>query len=866
MMRLLERDHCLAELDAALDKTISSNGQVVLVSGEAGIGKTSLVEYFSRAHDGIRFLRGTCDPLFTPHPLCPLHDIAQQLPDKELSDLLWGADRMRVFYAFLKELQQSVIPTVVIFEDVHWADEATMDLIRFLGRRIHDTKSMVIVTYRDNELDTDHPLWLVLGYLSGPDVHRIQLHALSEQAVATLAEESEHYVENLYAVTGGNPFYVAEMLAAAYDGLPHSIREAVLARVQQLPPEAREFLEVASVVPKERFDRGLFRVITDPSTKALNTCTESGLVRLDGDIVIFRHELARLAIAESLSPARWHALNILALDALLRCLEDGQHVSRAHIVHHAHQAGNSEVVLRFVSDAAQEASRMGAHRQAAGHYESGLTYADHLAPEGQADLLEKLAYECYLTGQMEKAAQHRTSALDIRGALHQQAQIGENLRWLSRLNWFLGERASAERYAVEAVETLERLPPGPELAMAYSNRAQLDMLNYNADGALHWGTQAIALAHEFGCTEILVHAMNNVGTALWFTDNAAAQQHLKESLRLALEHNYEEHAARAYTNLGACAVTARQYDLGKLYLDEGIDYASELDLDSWSFYMQGWRARMYLEEGDWDRATKEAADVVKRYNGTIVIRLPALDVLAHLRIRRSDPRADELLAEVYEYALHTDELQRVAPAVCGKAEAAWLQNNLPEVVDDLIRVSEWPADPWTAGRLAFWLWRAEELTTSPDGIASPFRSQINGDWRAAADEWAGIGCPYEQALALMDGDEDAQKTALAILEQLGAAPVVDLLRKRMQVDGIKGIARGPRRPTAENPAGLTQRQMEVLRLLVNGLSDGEIADQLFISPKTAGHHVSAILGKLDVRSRQEAAILAVQRGWFVPED
>jgi DNA-binding CsgD family transcriptional regulator/tetratricopeptide (TPR) repeat protein len=865
-MKLLEREHALISLDDALNETISSNGQVVLISGEAGIGKTSLIEYFSQSHDNVRFLRGTCDPLFTPHPLCPLHDIAQQLSDSELADLLWGADRMRVFYTFLKELQQSSIPTVVIFEDVHWADEATLDLIRFLGRRIHDTQSMVIVTYRDDELDADHPLWLVLGYLSGPDIHRIQLHVLSEQAVTALAEESENFVENLYEVTGGNPFYVAEMLAASYDGVPRSVREAVLARVQQIPSDARNFLELASIVPKERFDRNLYQMILNPSTDILNAITESGLVRLEADAIIFRHELARLAIAESLPSARWHELNTLALDALLRCLEEGQHVSRAHIVHHAHQAGNSEVVLRFVSDAAQEASGLGAHRQAASHYQSGLVYADHLTAEEQADLLEKLAYECYLTGQITDAVQYRTSALDIRRILHHQAQIGENLRWLSRLNWFLGERTLAERYAVEAVETLEHLSPSPELAMAYSNRAQLDMLSYNVTGAVHWGNQAIDLAQELGCTETLVHAMNNVGAAQWFVDNATAQQHLKESLRSALKHNYEEHAARAYTNLGAFAVVERQYNIGKMYLDEGIDYATNHDLDSWSFYMQGWRARLHLEQGDWDQATKEAADVVKMYHGTIVIRLPALEVLTHLRIRRGDPRADELLEEVYEYAQHTNELQRIAPLVSIKAETAWLKDDLPSVVDDLIQVSQWAADPWTAGRLTFWLWRAGEITTPPDDIASPFRLQIMGDWCTAADEWANIGCPFEQTLALMDGDEEAQKTALSLLEQLGAAPVIDWLRRKMRLDGVKGIVRGPRRDTLENPAGLTQRQMEVLGLLIDGLSDNEIAEQLFISPKTAGHHVSAILGKLDVRSRQEAAVLAVQRGWVVPKD
>lgn len=865
---LLERDHCLTSLDEALMKACAGNGQVVLVSGEAGIGKTALVEHFSHHHcHDARFLRGTCDPLFTPHPLCPLHDIARQLPDSTLSDLIWGTDRLLVFYTFLQELQNSSHPTVVVFEDVHWADEASLDLIHFLGRRVQDTASVIIATYRDDEVDVDHPLWLVLGHLSAPWVHRIKLQGLSEQAVATLAAQAERHVEQLYEITGGNPFYVTEMLATAHEGVPHSIREVVLARTTPLDPAARNFLELASVVPKERFESWLYQMILEPSPEILDACARSGLVRLDGDAVIFRHELARQAIAESMSPVRWREMNALVLQALLARLNDGQHVSRAHILHHAHQSGNSEVVLRFVYDAAHEASALGAHRQAAVHYQSGLAYADQLSAAEQAELREHLAYECYLTGQIAEAARQRNAALAARRILQQKVKVGENLRWLSRLNWFLGERVLAERYAVEAVEVLESLTPSRELAMAYSNRAQLDMLANNVEGAVHWGTQAITLAKEVDCIETLVHAMNNVGTAQWFIDNAAGLHNLKESLRLALEHNLEEHAARAYTNLGSNAVMGRQYDLAKMYLDEGIDYATNLDLDSWRFYMQGWRARLYLERGDWESAAKEAAQVIKINHGTVVIRLPALDVLAHLRVRCGDPRADELLAEAYRYARQTDELQRLAPIICARAEAAWLNGNLDEVINDLYKVSRMQADPWTAGRIAFWLWRARVLNVPPKTIAHPYRLQINGDWQGAAAAWASIGCPYEQALALMDGDAGAQKEALIILAQLGAVSVVDWLRKKMRLEGIRGIMRGPRRDTQENPAGLTQRQLEVLELLVGGLSDNEIADRLFISTKTAGHHVSAILGKLGVRSRQEAAAFAIRRGWFpqIPE-
>lgn len=144
------------------------------------------------------------------------------------------------------------------------------------------------------------------------------------------------------------------------------------------------------------------------------------------------------------------------------------------------------------------------------------------------------------------------------------------------------------------------------------------------------------------------------------------------------------------------------------------------------------------------------------------------------------------------------------------------------------------------------------LTSAPGPTAEPFARQIAGDWRGAAALWAQIGCPYEQALALADGDAEAMRNALALFEQLGAQPAVALLRRRLRQQGIGGIPRGPRPSTRTNQAGLTARQLEVLELLAEGLSNAEIASRLFTSLKTVEHHVSAALAKLGVHSRAQA--------------
>jgi len=146
------------------------------------------------------------------------------------------------------------------------------------------------------------------------------------------------------------------------------------------------------------------------------------------------------------------------------------------------------------------------------------------------------------------------------------------------------------------------------------------------------------------------------------------------------------------------------------------------------------------------------------------------------------------------------------------------------------------------------------------GTYAPHALQIAGDWRAAAHAWEQLGCPYEQALALLDGDEAALRRALAIFERLGARPAAEITRQRLRQAGIRGLPRGPMRATQANPYGLTPRQLDILLLLAEGLRNSEIAERLSTTPKTVEHHVTAVLAKLQARSRAEAVSIAHAAG------
>lgn len=856
-MSLLERDDLLQELEKALTEVSSGSGLVVLVSGEAGIGKTTLIEQFIATQQAPkRLLWGACDPLFTPRPLGPLYDVAQQVRGDLLALLQQEAPRASIYSAVLDELTKSS-PTLLVIEDVHWADEATLDLLKFLGRRISRVNSLLIITYRDDEVGLEHPLRVVLGDLPRRSISRIRVPPLSQAAVDQLVAQSGKCVEDLYGVTGGNPFFVTEVLASSDLGVPASVSDAVLSRAARLSLAARNVLEFVSVVPA-RVETWLLKSAIDDPTSALEECVRAGMLLSDGEYITFRHELARQCVEDSLTPARREKQHSLVLQSLLDRSSDAQ---LARIVHHAVNAREISTVLTYAPLAAKQAAALNAHRESASHYEVALKYGDTLDAVERAELLEAWSYECHLADQNEQAFRARREAVAIRHQLGDHVREGENLRWLSRFSYGLARPSEAAAYAAQAVSLLESLPPGPELAMAYSNRAQLHMLAQEDQEATIWGSRAIELAQELAATETLVHALNNVGTAEIFAHKENGWSKVEESLRLALANNLHEHVARAYINLGSCAIRDRNYHLAGKYLSDALDYTNEHDIELYRLYALAWRARSYFEQGEWGKAADDVEFVLAHQQLTAITKIAALAVLGHIRVRRGDPDAAPLIHDAHELATETHQLRRIAPVAAARVELAWLTGDLNEVKHEACRVLELAqakSDHWIHGEFSFWLWRAGGSVPPTEDIAEPYLLQMSGDWQAAAEKWKYFGCPYEQAMALADGDETSQLQALEIFERLGAAPAAERIRNTLRAHGVRGIPQGPRTSTKENPAGLTNRQMEVLAMLSEGWTNSEIADRLFISTKTVDHHVSAILSKLDAHTRAEAVALAFQ--------
>lgn len=852
--RLLEREPLLDALRGFLAEAEAGSGRLAFVSGEAGIGKTALVrELCWEVRDRVRVLKGGCDALFTPRPLGALADVGFDVGGELERVVESGGYVHEVLAALLRELATQV--TLLVLEDVHWADEVTLDLLRLLGRRVEAARVLVVATYRDDELDAVHPLRVAVGELaSATGVRRIGLPPLTPGAVRELVASRPVDADELYRRTGGNPFFVTEALEAGGERVPTSVRDAVLARAARIDPAARRLLEAVAVVPACA-ELSLLEAAVPGELVHLEESLASGMLHVDGDAVAFRHELARLALEESIDPARRRRLHCSIVDALAAGSRDA-----ARLAHHAEGAGDADAVLAHAPAAAERAAALGAHREAAAQYARALRFADALAPEEVARLLERRAYECYLTEQIGEALVAREQALEAYRSAGDRIREGDQLRWISRLLWFLGRNPEAEEAARTALDLLRELPPGRELAMAYSNMAQLRMLADETQAAIDFGERAIALAEDLGETETLVHALNNVGTAEANVGGDTGR--LERSLELALEAGLEEHVARAYTNLGAGSVRHAKHRVGQRYLDDGIGYCVEHDLDSWRLYMLGWRAFTMLEQGRWDEAAANAAATVADPRTSPPSRVMPLVVLGLVRARRGDPDADEPLDEALVLARRIGEPQRLAPVAAARTEAAFLVGDLARAADEADLLGhDPPPDPWMAGELAVWQHRVRRHAATAAKLPRQYALELAGDYKGAADCWDKLGCRYKSALALLasDTDDDLRRAHASFLD-LGAAAALAIAIRRLHQQGARGVTRGPRPQTRANPAGLTDRELEVLVLVADGLRNPDIAQRLSLSRRTVEHHVAAVLRKLSVATRGAAASKAARLG------
>ena len=857
---LLERDELLGRLRTAFADAAAGHGALLFVGGEAGVGKTTATRlFFEEADRDAIGLWGGCDPLATPPPLGPFLEVAGGAPSAVADAIDADSGAHAVAMALLAAGARG-LPLLLVLEDVHWADEATLDVLRVLGRRAGGTPTLVIATYRDDELERDHPLRVLLGDLATSDgVGRLKVEPLSLAAVARLAEGHQVDPASLHRLTSGNPFYVTEALAAGGDDVPATVRDAVLARVARLGPHATAVVEAVSIAPPA-LDAGSILAVVGEASESIDECLASGVLRADDGGIAFRHELARVAVEESISPARRLALHRSVLLALTDSPRAGSDVAR--VAHHAEQAADREAVLQFAPAAAAEAARRGAYREAAAQYARALRFADDLAPGDRADLLEGRSRACYLADDQTEAIEVIREAIRCR---QEQGAPLEEARALTELTdylWCRGYNGEADEAVVRASQLAAGLPERREHAYVFHTQA-LEALGQGDLGAsLEHAQRALEIGERFRDGTIAGHARVTVAGIVARRDLEHGIHLLEEAVESARRQGEHEVAARGLNGLVFRGIEWNRNDLVERSIEDAIEYCTEHTQDLWRINVLAVAARWALDRGRWDDAVGYADAVLDDPRESPWTHHEALCVLALVRTRRGDPGAREALADAAAVGVPREQEFAHVDLAAAQSEVAWLEGATDEVdAATAGMLSTELGDPDSVARLRFWRRLAGLDGALPVDDAGPYALGLAGRWEEAAKAWDESSRLYEAALARSRTDDvEELRHAHAESLRLGARPLATLVARRLRECGARSVPKGPRATTRANEAELTPRELDVLALVAEGRRNAEIAGRLFLSTRTVEHHVSAIRRKLGARTRGEAVAAAGRLG------
>jgi DNA-binding CsgD family transcriptional regulator len=766
-------------------------------------------------------------------------------------------DPRGVFDALKELLSRTLRPTVVVIDDVHWADQATLDLLMRVGRRIDRTHGLLVLAFRDEDTPAEHPLRRVIGDVPPESMLRITLEPLSRESLALLAGEGR--ADELLRLTGGNPLLATEMIRSGFE-VPASVSDMVLARLARLPRVARSIVELVSILPGG-CPLDLAAACVRFSPEDLEQAEASGLLSVSRDELTFTHELLRRATEGTLPVSIRVHLHTRVLGELEKMNADA-----AVLVHHALEAGDSDALVAHAPEAARRATIAGSRREAAAYYRALEPHLDRFRPEERARLMEEWSGVEGDLGQVASAlsliqraiATYEESGDDLAASLARQGSL--------LFLWQTKQNEEALKAASDLITELRRVGASTDqIAMALVDLAFVNTLADNTDVA----AEAIAGARELTLpgseAQVVARAVE-----VWIeADPESIIDKGEQALRIADEAGSVRALDLAYSGLLIDCVEFHPSRRGDV-IDRAIAFAEEHGLEERRAFYLMTQAECELLAGHLATAEDIGYEISAVWADLdINLALAAVQIIALAQARRGTPLGGESIARLFAIP------DRLPPVNYGAepllAEAHWLDESSPFDVDSAMREYTYYDDyyrrygqldlqPSAANSLFYWLWKLEVLSDLPDWLFLPYNKQIAGDWEGAAEIWADWGRPYEEALALADGDVPARLAALQILDDMGAVPLATRIRRELRREGVRNIPLGPRPSTRERVANLTARQSEVLDLLARGLTNAEIADSLFISSRTAEHHVAAVMSKLNASSRDEAVGIARELG------
>lgn len=874
---LVERDDPLRLLRQVWRSAAEEGGRLVLVTGEAGVGKSSLIQAFvAGLPEPGDAVTGWCDPLSTPRALGPVQDIALRLLGPGDDDPVQD----RLFAGLLQRLQRRPRggngAHVLVLEDLHWMDQRSGDWLKFIGRRLATLPVLLVGSCRDDDPAAQASLASALGVLPAERVQRIGLRPLSLRGVQAMARRigAGERAPAIHRLSGGNPFYVQALLGDART-LPPTVADAVHARVADLSDAQRDVVELVACSPT-----GLSLAVLQQAAGPGAPIGSSALLQWGDAGLQFRHELARLAVLDRMPPAAVQRRHRQVLDALLA--PAGAAPAPDLVVHHARGAGADDVLLSFAPRAAERASALGAHREAAQHLAVVLDAAAAAAPDVAAAVLERWAYETNLAqGSLPEALAGRRRAADLWRRIGRLDKVAENLAALTRMFRYRGDVAQAQACLDEAVELLAQMPPSAGQAAVLALQANVAMLQDRMAEAEAQAGHALRVALDVGDAPTRAEALITLGSARLLRGDAGGESPLREGLGLALRQGLQIQAARGFTNLAEGLMELRALDRAETVITEALAYDTAHEFGTWIDYLIGRQAQLRFEQERYAAALDIADGVLGREQRMPLLHLPALIVRARACLRLGHEDAAEALVRALSLAERIGEPQYLAVLRIAQIEAAVLAGEPASALAPARWLAALPPDAISLRRRGEWaLWQhlAEQrgLVGAPtvDGpLPEPVVALRVDRAEAAAAAFDAEGQRYLAAwmrVALAHGCA-ALAERVRLLRQADAALArlhAEAARHALRRDGALPVLttpgrRGPYAAARGHAYGLTAREQQVLCLVAAGRDNAAIADTLRRSRRTVENHVASILSKLQARNRLELVLRAQREPWIV---